>query len=120
MSPREEAAPRRAVIRARRMEFVRRPEGPPPFGARGARARGVPGDRGGRRVIEVTEVHAERRIRTGWYRTCPKRREERETGEDHDDRNGRCPEPAPAYGLQALQPSGPEGTVSSLRCCQKI
>src|SRR3989475_7202137 len=110
MSPREEAAPRRAVIRARRMEFVRRPEGPPPFGARGARARGVPGDRGGRRVIEVTEVHAEWRIRTGWYRTCPKRREERETGEDHDDRNGRCPATVAAYGLPALQTPGPQGT----------
>src|SRR2546426_9470558 len=116
----EEAAARRAVIRARRMEFVRRPEGPPPFGARGARTCGIPGDRGGRRVIEVTEVHAEWRIRTGWYRTCPKRRGERETREDHEDRNGRGPEPVPAYGLQALQPSGPQGTPSSLRCCEKI
>ena len=65
-------------------------------------------------------MHAERGIRTGWYGTCPKRREERETGEEDDDRDGRCPEPAPAHGLQALQPSRPEGTASSLRCCEKI
>src|SRR2546428_9646337 len=95
----EEAAARRGVVGARRMEFVRRPEGPPPFGARGARARGVPGDRGGRRVIEVTEVHAEWRIRTRWYRTCPQRRGGRETRQDHHDRHGRCPEPRPTYGV---------------------
>src|SRR2546426_5735511 len=116
----EEAAARRGVVGARRMELVRRPERTPPFGARGARTCGIPGDHSGRRVIEVTQMHAERRIRTGWDGPSPKRREERETGEDHDDRDGRCPEPAPAYGLQALQPSGPEGTASSLRCCEKI
>src|SRR2546422_3648278 len=116
----EEAAARRGVVGARRMELVRRPERTPPFGARGARARGIPGDHSGRRVIEVTEVHAERRIRTGWYGAFPESREERETGEDHDDRDGRCPETVPAYGLQALQPSGPEGTASSRRCCEKI
>src|SRR5437870_7996647 len=109
----EEAAARRGVVRARRMELVRRPEGTPPFGARGARTCGIPGNHGGRRVIEVTEMHAERGVRTGWYGAFPESREERKTGEDDDDRDGRCPETAPAYGLQALQPSRPEGTASS-------
>src|SRR5437870_2633313 len=116
----EEAAARRAVIRARRMELVRRPERTPPFGARRARTCRIPGDHSGRRVIEIAQVHTERRIRTGRDGAFTESREERETGEDDDDRDGRCPEPVPAYGLQALQPSGPEGTVSSLRCCEKI
>src|SRR5438093_13028263 len=82
IGPMEEAAARRAVIRARRMELVRRPERTPPFGARRARTCRIPGDHSSRRVIEIAQVHTERRIRTGRDGAFTESREERETGED--------------------------------------
>ena len=84
----EEAAARGAVVRARRVEGIRRPEGTPPLRARCARARRIPSEHRRRRVIQVAQVHAERRSRTGRNGARPERREGRQSRHKKGDRDG--------------------------------